>query len=105
MLGDYLKTIVSDPTAQKNLNEHGNILGKIERNVDWTFGWSKLCFRIEIRSSKAFMGRFGGGWNFNLGIQFSTLSCILVRFGIGTLSIVSGKEAAGFLERHRKNKP
>lgn len=33
-----------------------------------------LCTKFEMRSSKGFMGRFGGGWDWKLGLQASTPS-------------------------------
>ena len=54
---------------------------KLESNIRITHTWS-LCSRFECRSRKSLWGRFGGGWNWKLGIQaggttiiFSMLIC------------------------------
>lgn len=43
--------------------------------IDYVFKYS-IVITIEMRSSKAFMGRFGGGWNWKLGFQAGGSSII-----------------------------
>lgn len=37
----------------------------------WTFG--RVTVGFDARSTEGFMGRFGGGWNWKLGFQASTI--------------------------------
>jgi hypothetical protein len=46
--------------------------------------------RLENRGSEARMGRFGGGWDFNIGIQMGrsgTQGTIIVNLGHGSIRI------------------
>lgn len=48
-----------------------------------TFG--RLKFSWRFRSGKCLMGRFGGGWNYELGFQLGG-STILIMLLLGTIS-------------------
>ncbi len=84
-----------------NARQYGSFWRPIERTRDWIFGFSWLAFRWEQRPKTAFMGRFGGGWQVKLGIQFSRFSYILVSLWFGTLTIASGGEAQRLFERKK----
>lgn len=79
--GKRLLALFKNETAQNNLNTYGNIWGKIETDFDRTFkllgDWT---IRFRKRSSANFMGRFGGGWNWKLGLQWGGSTCIVSLF-------------------------
>ena len=43
---------------------------KIQLPIDKTVHLFGLSIRFQWRSSKMFMGRFGGGWNWKVGAQW-----------------------------------
>ena len=91
--------------ALENLSKTGNVWGiPIERDRDVIFGCRWIAFRWEQRPKTAFMGRFGGGWQVKLGIQFSRWQYILASFWVGTLTIASGRDEAAKLLARRDSK-
>lgn len=90
------------PDALENISKTGNVWGiPLERSRDLIFGCRWVAFRWEQRPKTAFMGRFGGGWQVKLGIQFSRWTYILCSLWIGTLTISSGREEAGKLLKRK----
>jgi hypothetical protein len=81
-------------SALENLKKYGNFWGAIQYSVDKTYAFPWFAVRFEIRSKENVMGRFGGGWNYKIGFQFSRLSYVLIHFGVGTLTLSFGKERA-----------
>jgi hypothetical protein len=47
---------------------------RLEINRSWSCG--RLSVALRWRSRKCFMGRFGGGWNWKIGVAWSR-SCII----------------------------
>lgn len=48
-----------------------------ERVVDRRFEVGRLSVRYSRRSSRGYMGRFGGGWNWKVGVQVGSTTVIL----------------------------
>ena len=64
--------------AVKNIEETGNVWGiKSEYYVKTKFPLGPLEIVISWKPGNAFLGRFGGGWNWKLGIQGSGSSWII----------------------------
>lgn len=59
-------------------------------NKTWLIGRVEITF--SIREAKSFMGRFGGGWNWKLGIQVGgSTALISLLIAELTLSIKKGE--------------
>ena len=59
--------------------------------IDYVYRWGVVLFRqikieIEQRSKKSLWGRFGGGWNWQLGFEVGRTS-ILIHYLVGTVRI------------------
>lgn len=50
---------------------------RIQYIADKEFQWKRLSVRVSWRSSESIMGRFGGGWNWKLGLQAGGRSLIV----------------------------
>jgi hypothetical protein len=48
--------------------------------------WGRLKFSYEHRSSKEFWGRFGGGWQYKIGVDIGS-STVLIHLVVSTLRI------------------
>ena len=48
---------------------------------------------IEQRKKDPFFGRFGGGWNFQLGIQASDAT-VMIHYGIGSIVVTNYRKLA-----------
>ena len=55
---------------------------------EWSLGAWK--FTLSQKSKTDFMGRFGGGWNWNLGFQLGG-STLIINYLVGTLRISKRK--------------
>lgn len=53
------------------------LTGKILYNTQWERQLGRYKFQYSHRSKENLMGRFGGGWNWNLGFQTSGSTLIL----------------------------
>lgn len=63
-----------------------NRMSGIKYVYKFEFFFWRWKIRVEQRSKKNLWGRFGGGWNFELGIQVSRRSFIL-NYGVGSIRI------------------
>ena len=45
--------------------------------VDKRFRVGRLKVRFHLRSAKSYMGRFGGGWNWKIGVQWEKTTVII----------------------------
>jgi len=65
---------------------------------DKRWQWSRIKIRFDMRRNDGFMGRFGGGWDWKLGIQASTPNkygwTVIISLLVASLSIdyAPGKE-------------
>lgn len=48
-----------------------------EKDIYWKKEFGRLAISFSWRSPKNFMGRFGGGWNWNVGIVASRNTVLL----------------------------
>lgn len=66
------------PDAVSNIEKCGNVWGYTQ---EYDFKFSiKILWRIvafEQRSANSFLGRFGGGWGFKIGVQASSFKKFL----------------------------
>jgi hypothetical protein len=65
----------SQLTTKEKLNHW--LTGKILYNTQWEKQYGRYLFQYSHRSKENLMGRFGGGWNWNLGFQASGSTLIL----------------------------
>lgn len=63
-----------------------NKLFHIIKKIDIKFHLGIFRFHIEMRSRKNLWGRFGGGWNWELGLQISRKT-IIINWLIGSIRI------------------
>jgi len=55
---------------------------------DKTFNFKKYSCRWTVRAKNSYMGRFGGGWQYNIGVQVNkSLTVVIINLGIGYLRI------------------
>jgi hypothetical protein len=83
-----LRTIKVANEIKRNMEATGNIWGT---TIDYVYNFKvKLPFRWEIevaqRRKSNFMGRFGGGWQYKLGLQGSGSSW-LIYYLVGSIWI------------------
>lgn len=63
------------------------------KDIHWIKEFGRLAIRFSWRSSKNLMGRFGGGWNWNVGIVASR-NAVLFHLLVCTLRFdIKPKEA------------
>lgn len=65
--------------AQANIEKTGNVWGVTQ---EYLFNFTvrmpfNLCAKLQMRSNKNLMGRFGGGWRYSLGILIGGSTVIL----------------------------
>ena len=71
--------------------------------IDWSAWLWRLHVRLSWRDASGLMGRFGGGWNYKLGVQVGVTTVIvsLILFSV-SLTWPSSDGKARYLERRRK---
>lgn len=58
-----------EPTVSDFFREWGKLLDSKGRKVDKKTSIGRLELKFQYRSKDRLMGRFGAGWNWNLGVQ------------------------------------
>lgn len=61
--------------------------GDIEYLVNKRFTLGNREVRIQQRSRRSHMGRFGGGWQWNIGVQWATLDCVIINLLVLSIRI------------------
>jgi hypothetical protein len=65
--------------ARKNISETGNVWGVTnEYFINRKIIIGRASFKIKGERASNFAGRFGGGWNYKLGIQFSRWTYVIL---------------------------
>ena len=67
--------------ARKNIKEHGSIWGEADyifrRAWEFENAFGRYKFKIAWKSKSNITGRFGGGWNWELGIRWGSNDVII----------------------------
>lgn len=74
--------------ALKNISKTGNVWGHtIEYVYNFSFHLGSWNINVSQRRKGTFMGRFGGGWNFRLGLQGSSYKSWIFSYWVGSIRV------------------
>ena len=83
-------------TICESVRKDGSIWGPIQyvfKRIFFLRYPIPILIQAEMRSSKNVMGRFGGGWNWKIGAQWSTWNYIIFEIFIMSFCVRLGKTA------------